>query len=195
MTESGAKGLDLRVRARSSASTLVVDYSAVNPTGGALFLCCLLEDYYGLTEDEGLSSSLGQVLADGNDRVLVYVGTVRPPNKLGGIRRTPRVPFARKIADGEPIEGRLLLPLPLLEWHAYMEPRVSPTDRTQVSQVRLVVEFLREESLNLVRRHPSIPDAFAVHGAPYEYLTGTADIEGPSCDLRVRTDAIFRPEV
>jgi hypothetical protein len=191
-----AADLDLKANAAASADQLEIGYVATNLTGNAVFVRHLIEDYYGISGKAGaLFAPLGQTLFDGTGRVLIYLGTMPIPFPPAGRivpTRTPRIPFAQRVEPGDSLVGSVVLPLPLLEWTVYARPLASPTQASRVGEVRLVIEYLRQENTTMAREHLTRPGVMLTQGSHYDYAQTIVAIP-TGCDLLVRSDAFQRP--
>jgi hypothetical protein len=172
---------------------LILRYRLHNADNEPLYLRAFLRDYYNMTGDERLhrGHELTPEIAYVCYRdaaALFFQGRVPdPPNVRFD---APRVPMAARIEAGEQFSAAIRAALPLVEWHAYEEPRSHPAEPVPIHRARLKLEYVPSETARSVQPHPTYHGLYRLGGLP-SFVEAEADLHAP-CTLLRRTDAFLR---
>jgi hypothetical protein len=191
----------LKIEARIEGARILVVVTAKNGLDETLYLQNWLFDWYGLLgipelhKNENKNAPPTRELAftalSGPGEMLLLSGDGPPPAD-GILPYSPRVPYATRLSPNETYQGRIVVPLPVLEWHAYDMPQFEPTRKVRVRSVRYRLETVRESHCKTrPREHVSFKGVFIARSVPSEILEARAFLP-QDVELLERTDNFKR---
>jgi hypothetical protein len=191
----------LKIEAHIEGARVAVLVTVRNGLDEPLYLQNWLFDWYGLLGVPELDANQNwnalptrglAFTAHGAPGEMLLLSGDGPLPPLGVSVFEPRIPYATRLLAGQTYQGRIVVPLPVREWHAYEPPEFEPSRKVLVRILRYRLETVRESHCRTPpREHVNFKGAFVVREVPSEILQATALLPR-DVELLERTDNFQR---
>ncbi len=182
MSDEFLKPVTLRAQAENTESALVIKYEIENHTEQTLYVLDGMIDYSGT--EKGLDHDSAYVFFE-EPKTLRIIRANLPLPKTFSVGKK-EIPFARAMAPGNKLTGKITLKHPIKEYSPYYEPLKEENQKAEkFSEIRLMIGWTRVRTgMNIMEREVGGEKVYALRGGwqpPYqevleEFLTVSGDV-------------------
>jgi len=185
----GGPGVALTAQATKQAGRLVITYRLENQGPPVIYVRDLMAGYEGA--EQKIDADRAYVFWEQPATARIVRGVLNVPPDMDVAKRP--VPFARKVAPGEAVEGRISLAMPIPEYSPFYPPPQKPR-LVQCNKIRLLIGWVEEqEGMLPTPRDVGGTEVLVLKGAwkgPIQRLAERA--LGLPVDLQAYTDGFDR---